>query len=257
MRFDPEAWSLERPSLGSLETILVRPTKTDPSCLVVMCHGYGATGSDLVGLFEDILHHLPDHLPDQASIPAFLFPEAPIDLEDEGMYGARAWWRLNMAQFMQMSATNSFDKMRDASPEGIDQAREKLCSCIEDCRAQQKWPTLPIVLGGFSQGAMLTVDTALRGNVGPVVGLLVFSGALICETQWRKAAQAKPLSIPMVQSHGLVDQVLPISTGRWLHSLLQDIGCVGQLTEFNGPHTIPPEALERSAKLLASLSPAS
>ena len=250
MRFDPEVWSLERPTLGSLETILVRPAKADPSCLVVMCHGYGAPGSDLVGLFEEILHHLPN----DASKPAFLFPEAPIDLEDEGMAGARAWWRLNMAQLMQMSATNSFDKMRDAVPDGIDQAREKLCTCIEQCRMQQKWSTLPIVLGGFSQGAMLTVDTALRGNIDPVVGLLVFSGALLCESQWRKAAQAKPLSIPLVQSHGLVDQILPISTGRWLHSLLHDIGCIGHLAEFNGPHTIPPEAIENTAKLLANLA---
>ncbi len=252
MRFDPEAWSLDRPSLGALDTIAVWPTKTDPSCLVVLCHGFGAPGSDLVGLFEDILHHLPDDSPK----PAFLFPEAPIDLEDEGMYGARAWWRLNMAQLMQMSASNSFDKMRDAVPDGIDEAREKLCACIEQCRTQKKLPNLQIVLGGFSQGAMLTVDTALRGNVGPIVGLLVFSGALICESRWRNAALAKPLSIPLVQSHGIVDQILPISTGRWLHKLLHDIGCTGDLAEFQGSHTIPSEALASTAKLLASITPA-
>ena len=252
MRFDPEAWSLDRPSLGALDTIAVWPTKTDPSCLVVLCHGFGAPGSDLVGLFEDILHHLPDDSPK----PAFLFPEAPIDLEDEGMYGARAWWRLNMAQLMQMSASNSFDKMRDAVPDGIDEARDKLCACIEQCRTQKKLPNLQIVLGGFSQGAMLTVDTALRGNVGPIVGLLVFSGALICESRWRNAALAKPLSIPLVQSHGIVDQILPISTGRWLHKLLHDIGCTGDLAEFQGSHTIPSEALASTAKLLASIMPA-
>ena len=251
MRFDPEAWSLVRPSLGTLATILVRPAKTTPSCLVVLCHGFGASGSDLVGLFEDILHHLPDDGPK----PAFLFPEAPIDLEDEGMYGARAWWRLNMSQLMQMSATNSFDKMRDAIPDGIDEARAKLCNCIEECRDQEKWPNLPIVLGGFSQGAMLTVDTALRGTLEPVVGLLVFSGALICESIWRTAAKAKPLSVPLVQSHGLVDPVLPISTGRWLHSLLKDVGCSGKLAEFNGPHSIPTIAIENAAQLVASIVP--
>lgn len=251
MRFDPEAWSLDRPSLGTLDAIAVWPAKTDPSCLVVLCHGFGAPGSDLVGLFEDILHHLPDDSPK----PAFLFPEAPIDLEDEGMYGARAWWRLNMAQLMQMSASNSFDTMRDAVPDGIDEAREKLCACIELCRTQKKLPNLQIVLGGFSQGAMLTVDTALRGNIGPIVGLLVFSGALICESQWRKAALAKPLSIPLVQSHGIVDQILPIATGRWLHKLLHDIGCTGDLAEFHGSHTIPSEAMARTAKLLASITP--
>ena len=252
MRFDPEAWSLDRSTFGTLATVLVSPAKTEPSVLVVMCHGFGAPGSDLIALFEDILYHLPSDAPK----PAFLFPEAPIDLEDEGMFGARAWWRLNMAQLMQMSATNSFDKMRDAVPDGIDEAREKLCNCIQQCREKHQWTNMPIVLGGFSQGAMLTVDTALRGTVGPIVGLLVFSGALLCESLWRQAARAKPLSIPIVQSHGLVDQILPISTGRWLHSFLLDAGCVGQLAEFNGPHTIPSEALESAAKLLARLLPA-
>jgi phospholipase/carboxylesterase len=251
MRFDPEVWSLDRSSFGSLDTILVRPAKSAPSCLVVMCHGFGAPGSDLVGLFEDILHFLPE----DAQKPAFLFPEAPIDLEDEGMFGARAWWRINMAKLMQMSATNTFEEVRNSVPDGIDDAREKLCSCIEACREKQKWGKLPIVLGGFSQGAMLTVDTALRGTVEPVVGLLVFSGALICESLWRKAALERPLRVPVVQSHGTVDQVLPIATGRWLHSLLNQIGGIGELAEFHGPHTIPGDALESAAKLLAKLSP--
>ena len=101
---------------------------------------------------------------------------------------------------------------------------------------------------------MLTVDTALRGTVGPVIGLLVFSGALICESLWRKAAAERPLLVPVVQSHGTVDQVLPIATGRWLHTLLNEIGCEGELAEFHGPHTIPTDALENAAKLLAKLS---
>jgi len=249
MRFDPEAWFLERPRLGTLDTVLIRPAKSLPASLVVLCHGFGASGSDLLGLFEDILHHLPEN----AQKSAFLFPEAPVDLSDEGMYGARAWWRLNMAQLMQMSTTNSFDKMRDAVPEGIDEAREALCECIRQCKEKQKWSDMPLVLGGFSQGAMLTVDTALRGSVGPVIGLLVFSGALLCESLWRKAAKDKPLKVPVVQSHGTVDQVLPISTGRWLHELLRDIGCTGNLLEFNGPHTIPSEAIELAAKLLIAM----
>ena len=249
MRFDPEAWTLDRPNLGTLNTISVRPVKCDPSCLVLMCHGFGASGTDLVGLFEDVLHYLPDNGPK----PAFLFPEAPIDLEDEGMYGARAWWRLNMATLMQMSATNSFDKMKNVVPDGIDSAREKLVNCVEQCRDLYQWPSLPIVLGGFSQGAMLAVDTALRGTLSPVVGLLVFSGAMICESVWRIAASEKSIAAPMVQSHGLVDQVLPIATGRWLHQLLKEVGYVGQLEEFDGPHTIPTGAIQSAAKLLASI----
>jgi len=248
MRFDPEAWSLDRPTLGSLETVLVQPAKVTPSYLVVLCHGFGASGSDLLGLFEDILRSLPD----EGGKPAFLFPEGPVDLEDEGMSGARGWWRLNMAQLMQMSETNSFDKMRDAVPEGIDQARAKLCKCIDQCRANHQWSEVPVVLGGFSQGAMLAADTAFRGDVKPIAGLLLYSGALICESLWRKSAQESSLSLPFVQSHGRIDPILPIATGRWLHQLLIELGCTGDLLEFNGPHTIPSEAIEQTAKLLSN-----
>lgn len=251
MRFDPEAWFLNRSRFGTLDTVLIRPAKSVPSSLVVLCHGFGASGTDLLGLFEEILYHLPEDTPKSA----FLFPEAPIDLSDEGMLGARAWWRLNMAQLMQMNATQSFDQMREAIPDGIDEARDALCECIQRCREEEKWSDLlPLVLGGFSQGAMLTVDTALRGSVGPVVGMLVFSGALICESLWRASAQSRPLQIPIVQSHGRIDPILPISTGRWLHQLLLDVGCQGELIEFNGPHTIPAESNEQAAKLLVDLA---
>ena len=46
MRFDPEAWFLERPRLGTLDTVLIRPAKSVPASLVVLCHGFGASGSD-------------------------------------------------------------------------------------------------------------------------------------------------------------------------------------------------------------------
>jgi phospholipase/carboxylesterase len=217
---------------------------------VVLCHGFGASGTDLVGCFEDILSELPN----DCSKSAFLFPEAPVDLSDEGMYGAHAWWRLNMAKLMQMNATQSFEEMRDVIPDGIDDAREALCNCVNDCKTQNKWHSIDTILGGFSQGAMLTVDTAIRGTIDSVVGLFVFSGALICESTWRSIAKSKNLNLPFVQSHGRFDPVLHYSTGTWLHGLLLDIGCQGDLITFDGPHTIPNEATEQAAVLLSQLS---
>jgi len=88
--------------------------------------------------------------------------------------------------------------------------------------------------------------------VKPIAGLLLYSGALICESLWRKSAQESSLSLPFVQSHGRIDPILPIATGRWLHQLLIELGCTGDLLEFNGPHTIPGEAIEQTAKLLSN-----
>ena len=249
MRFDPEAWLMQRSVYGGLNSILVKPSKSDPSVLVVLCHGYGAPGTDLVSLYEEIL----DGLPDGSEKPAFLFPEAPIDLSDQGMHHARAWWPLNMAKMMQMSAMNSFDEMRTVVPEGLDEARQALCQCVAECCSQQKWLNQKIILGGFSQGAMLAVDTAVRGTVEGVVGLLIYSGALICESQWLDCVSKKPLNLPLVQSHGTQDQILPISTGRWLHQFLTKAGCQGSLAEFSGPHTIPANALKKTSELLSKL----
>lgn len=249
MRFDPEAWQMQRSVYGGLNSILVKPSKSDPSVLVVLCHGYGAPGTDLVSLYEEIL----DELPDGSEKPAFLFPEAPIDLSDQGMTHARAWWALNMAKMMQMSAMNSFDEMRAAVPEGLDEARHALCQCVAECCTQQKWLNQKVVLGGFSQGAMLAVDAAVRGSMEGVVGLLIYSGALICEPQWLDCVSKKPLNLPLVQSHGTQDQILPIATGRWLNQFLTKAGCQGSFAEFSGPHTIPANALKKTSELLSKL----
>jgi phospholipase/carboxylesterase len=247
MKFDPDAWLMQRPSTGTLESLLILPAKSTPSCFVVMCHGFGAPGTDLVGVFEDVLYHLPDN----TEKPAFLFPEGLIDLEADGMPGGRAWWRLNMAKLMQLAATNSFEEMRPVVPDGIDEARSALCECVTVCMEQQNWEDIPIVLGGFSQGAMLTVDTYLRGSLEKVVGLLLFSGALICESKWSEAAKSRTLNVPTVQSHGTLDQILPISTGRWLNEFLVAHRSNCKLIEFRGPHTIPIEAIEAASRLIA------
>jgi phospholipase/carboxylesterase len=126
MKFDPEAWVFSRPSLGELETVLISPAKQPPQSLLVLCHGFGAPGTDLVNLFDDLLYYLPDVSPPFA----VLFPAGPVDLEDQGLPGGRAWWRLNMAKLMQMAATNSFHEMRDVEPPEIHEVRGKLVSCI-------------------------------------------------------------------------------------------------------------------------------
>lgn len=254
MKFDPEAWSLTKSRLGSLNAVLVTPAKTIPKYLLVLCHGFGAPGTDLLNLFDDILHYLPDN----AESFAYLCPEGPVDLEDAGIPGGRAWWRLNMAQLMQMAETNSFDQMRDTVPPDLEKARTELVKAIElaveSLQANQGADAdLPVVIGGFSQGAMITTDLTMRGLVKNQAGLIAYSGALICETDW-KASTASVANLPFVQSHGTLDNILPFETGRWLNDLLRDKGLNGKLLEFEGPHTIPSEAILQTAKMLHTVS---
>ncbi len=250
MKFDPEEWLFHRPQLGDLDGILIHPAKQSPKTLVVLCHGYGAPGTDLVDLFDHILHCLPE----QSAPHAFLFPQGPIDLSSQGLDGGRAWWPINMAMLMQLAMTHSFSEMRETVPPELDHAREALIRCISLAseRLHSQFPeatNLPIVLGGFSQGAMLAVDTVIRGGLPNVGGLLVYSGALICESLWRRS-EVQLQGLPFVQSHGRQDTILPFETGAWLHQLLIDLGLQGGLLEFDGGHGIPNEVVMQTAKLL-------
>jgi len=249
MKFDADSWFLERKVWGKLESILIAPRSTPPSVLVVLCHGFGAPGTDLVSLAEEIVPLLPE----SDFKPAFLFPSAPLDLEDShGMPDARAWWLINMAKLAELSAVDNLDALRDEIPPGIDEARQALEGCVEACISDKQWSSSQLVLGGFSQGAMLSVDAAIRSPKLSPVALIAWSGALICESSWQHAFRTRPRSFRVFQSHGRQDMILPISTGRALSGFLKDLGLPLQYAEFSGPHTIAMESLEGAAHLLAN-----
>ncbi len=91
---------------------------------------------------------------------------------------------------------------------------------------------------------MLAVDTVVRGLPAPPGKLAVMSGALICESLWRAGA-TRLQDLAVVQSHGRMDSILPVQTGRWLHELLVAGGASVDYLEFDGDHTIPFEMLPK------------
>lgn len=247
MKFDTQGWYLERGHWGDLNGILIAPRNANPKALVTFCHGFGATGTDLVPLAEEIVPELPDDLPPAA----FYFPKGPIDLEEMyGMPGASAWWPLNMQMLAELAAADAFSSLEDQIPEGIDAARQKLLGSIASCIAAKNWNSIAHILGGFSQGSMLAIDTAIRGENLPVCGAIVWSGALICRNAWHAAADARKLTIPAYLSHGRQDPILPIGTGRALYRFLSSLGWDIDSMEFDGPHTIPFEGIAGAARLI-------
>ncbi len=247
MKFDTQGWYLERGRWGDLNGILIAPRNANPKALVTLCHGFGAAGTDLVPLAEEIVPELADDLPSLA----FYFPEGPIDLEEVyGMPGACAWWPLNMQMLAELAAADAFSSLEDQIPEGIDAAREKLIGSIASCLAAKNWTSVAHVVGGFSQGSMLAIDTAIRGDNFSVSGAIVWSGALICKSAWHAAAQAHAMAIPAYLSHGRQDPILPIGTGRALYRFLSSLRWDIDSMEFDGPHTIPLEGIAGAARLI-------
>ncbi len=136
------------------------------------------------------------------------------------MPGGRAWWPINMARLMQLAATNDFSAMRNEVPPGIDSARNALVATTYELLSRYALSPASLTLGGFSQGAMVAVDTVLRGMDEAPKRLVAFSGALICEDLWSQRLD-RLASTELLQSHGRYDTILPVESGRWLYGLLQ------------------------------------
>ncbi|MCP3162836.1 alpha/beta hydrolase [Myxococcus qinghaiensis] len=213
-----------------------------PELAVVLCHGLGASATDLVPLVPELMAVEPA----LAERVRFVVPGGPLTMEQWGMPQGRAWFHLPEA-FMrgQMRDWEAYSKQ---VPEGLPAARRALMSTVDALSTSSKLPYGRIVLGGFSQGGMVTTDVALRLEERPA-GLFILSGTLIAEAEWKQKAQARQ-GLPVFQGHGRHDDVLPFVTGERLRDALVQSGLSVDFVPFNGPHTIDAEELERLAVFL-------
>lgn len=230
--------------LGQLNCIIVDASDGEPELVVVLCHGFGAPGTDLVGLGEYIVQLDPS----LNGRVRFVFPAAPLSLEEMGMPGARAWWPLDMVKLQTAMATGEFRDLRNDEPPELPNARDMLLGLLAELETQWNVPIGRVVLGGFSQGSMLATDVTLRLPTPPAA-LCVWSGTLLSESAWRELAAQHP-GVPVFQSHGRQDTILPFAAAEWLRDLLTESGFDVEFMPFNGPHSIPPDALERTALLI-------
>jgi len=226
-------------SFGPLETVVIEPEGGAPvEGVVLLCHGFGAPGTDLVGL-ADMFRYAE---PEWAQKTAFVFPAAPLDLGDIGMYGGRAWWPINMAKLQEQIASRDIRRLVEETPPGLHEARQQLTECVTACLTHYGLTADRLVLGGFSQGAMVTTDLALSLSPPPA-GLIVFSGMLINAGQWRTATTEQPARFPVWQSHGRYDVVLPFEGAVALQNQLTSQKWSVTFEPFAGGHEIPRQAL--------------
>lgn len=218
---------------ASLDVVTVGPAVTQTSTTVVLLHGYGAGGDDLVGLARAL---------DVPASVRFVVPAAPLALDTGGT--SRAWWRLTRPP-----GTARGDRSEEV-PAGLAEARAAVDALLDDLEAQHQ----RIVLGGFSQGAMLTVDVALQRR-RPLAGLAVLSGTRIDGAAWR-AGLDRVRGVPVLVSHGTGDQILPFAEARTLRDELVAAGADVTWVEFPGGHTIPRETVDALSRLVTRVATA-
>ena len=220
------------------------PSRGETEMVIVFCHGFGAPGDDLVPLGQELARALPT----LGQSARFVFPQAPLSLAAMGYGDAHAWWIIDMAQLQLAQQTGQMRDLRSERPAGMTAARDQLLQLLTELQVETGVPWSKFVLGGFSQGAMVTVET-LRHLPEPIGGAILFSGTLINEAEWTvPSTNLSGLSI--VQSHGRSDVILPYSLSLELKSLLEAQGARVEFIEFAGGHAIPQPAMSAAIDLL-------
>lgn len=201
--------------------------------LVLLLHGFGAPGDDLVAL-ADVLN-----------VPAgtrFAFPEGPLSLSF-GPQDARAWWLIDMARIAQDRAAGRVRDLSQDIPKGLAPVRESMLTFLKEI--EQKFGAEPgkTILGGFSQGAMLSCDLMLR-TTQSYAGLIQMSGTLLAAQEWGPLLP-KRKGLPVFQSHGMQDEILPYVGAEKLRDALIRGGLAVEWHSFRGGHEIPQSVLQR------------
>lgn len=179
--------------------------------LIVMLHGVGSRGSDLLPVVEYWQQAIP-----QTQVAS---PDGPLVFD---MGSGFQWFSIN--------------GITEASrPARIAAARDTFdAKLAEVFREQEINPGQDrVVLAGFSQGAIMALDALVRGNY-PLAGVVAFSGRLASPLPLRPAAQSSALLI-----HGKADPVIPWQESQKAAEALSAAGVQAELSvEDNVQHTI-------------------
>ena len=207
--------------------------------LVCLLHGFGAPGDDLVPVAEAL------HLAPRAR---FAFPAAPIALA-EGWWDARAWWPIDVEALERAVATGTFRDLAHTDPPELPAVRGQLLEVLDGVEHLLGVAPEEVVIGGFSQGAMLATDTVFTSG-RPFGGLVILSGTLLAAERWLPAMGARS-GLPVFQSHGRGDPLLPFALAETLRDEMRAAGLAVTWTDFPGGHQIAPSVLQGLATFLA------
>lgn len=211
-----EAPSTEAPSLDGPR---LEPASGNPArALVVLLHGYGADGNDLIDIGRAVAPHLAD--------AAFVSPHAPHPC---GMAPTgREWFPLTMRD-------------PEEYARGADAARPALDAFLDAELARLELTDDRLLLVGFSQGTMMALHTGLR-RPKPPAGIIGFSGLLPGpETLEAEMNKTPP---PVLLVHGDADEVVPVQASEVAQRMLALLGVEARYEPRPGlGHGIDPAGL--------------
>ena len=211
--------------MAQLEGPRVEPRRP-ASSLVVLLHGYGANGEDLIGLAHAWRGRLPD--------TAFVAPNAPEAIP--GMNGALQWFTLTLRE--------SGEYWR-----GVSAARPLLDRFLDAELARYALSADRLVLVGFSQGTMLALHVGVRRAAAPAA-IIGYSG-LLAGPEHLAETRVRP---PVLLVHGEADELIPLAA---LHLAREALAQAGLPVEWHVRpglgHGIDPGGQRMAAHFMATI----
>ena len=203
---------------------------------IFLIHGYGANEFDLASFTKYIS-------PENKPLPNYYFPGGPISI-DLGMgYTGKAWFPIDIEMLPNVEP----EVYANLYPPEFERSRRMLSKVLTELHLEPS----KIILGGFSQGAMLATDIALNSK-DTVKSLLIYSGSLVNQKKWEKLIP-RHKNLPFFQSHGAQDSILKLKSGKELNKMLLEGGMQGEFFPFAGGHEIPIEVLHKTLEFLSKL----
>jgi phospholipase/carboxylesterase len=172
----------------------------------------------------------------------FLFPSAPLSL-NLGFGESRAWWILDMDRLTHARAQGQWDELTQEIPAGLQPARDQMMKFLSEAERHMNIPPQHLVIGGFSQGAMLACDLVLRTDL-PIAALVFMSGSIISRDVWISSLPHRK-GLPVFQSHGTDDPLLSFAVAQQLRDAFIAGGLEVDWNEFRGGHEIPIQVLHQ------------
>ncbi|MCF6197840.1 MAG: phospholipase [Hyphomicrobiaceae bacterium] len=198
--------------------------------LVIILHGYGADGADLISLGRQWQQLLPD--------AEFVAPNAPQFCQNPPM--GYQWFPLKVTERgVESTPQERWQGAVDTAP--------VVEAFIEAELQRTGLQPSDLALVGFSQGAMMALHTGLRGSKTPA-SIVSFSGMLLGVDQL-DSLSAKP---PVFLAHGSLDDIVPFAAMGLTKAALESVQInVTPYVEQGMAHGIDGEATWLAGEFLA------
>lgn len=198
-------------------------TKPKPSHAVIWLHGLGADGNDFVPVVKEL------KLPPLGI--RFVFPHAPMrPVTINGGFVMRAWYDI---LYQELAFKEDERALRES---------QKLVEALIARENARGIPSSRIVLTGFSQGGVMTLQTGLRQSK-PLAALMALSAYLPMAQMIEVERNAASNSVPIFMGHGIADNIVPLALAKMSRDTLIKLGYEVEWHQYQMPHSVCPEEL--------------